>query len=268
VNDIATTPLFKVLRDGVSCHGGAMRWPLPERAADGSWTPGAWVEVRGALVLCENGLHLTSTPCDWYVGGSALYLAEYDGEIIDDGSNKVCVRRARLVSVAHWSDHGVHHEGEHVITQGRVTAYGSASVRAYGSASVRAYDSASVTAYGSASVTASGSASVTASGSASVTAYDSASVRASDSASVTAYDSASVTAYDSASVTASGSASVRAYDSASVTASGSATLISTSWHSDSAQIALSQLAAHVDRRGGTLVLRSAKAADKGSEGAP
>jgi hypothetical protein len=244
VNDIATTPLFKVLRDGVSCHGGAMRWPLPERAADGSWTPGAWVEVRGALVLCENGLHLTSTPCDWYVGGSALYLAEYDGEIIDDGSNKVCVRRARLVSVAHWSDHGVHHEGEHVITQGRVTAYGSASVTAY--------DSASVTAYGSASVTASGSASVTASG----------------SASVTAYDSASVTAYDSASVTASGSASVRAYDSASVTASGSATLISTSWHSDSAQIALSQLAAHVDRRGGTLVLRSAKAADKGSEGAP
>jgi hypothetical protein len=234
VNDIATTPLFKVLRDGVSCHGGAMRWPLPERAADGSWTPGAWVEVRGALVLCENGLHLTSTPCDWYVGGSALYLAEYDGEIIDDGSNKVCVRRARLVSVAHWSDHGVHHEGEHVITQGRVTAYGSASVRAYGSASVRAYDSASVTAYGSASVTASGSASVTASGSASVTAYDSASVRASDSASVTAYDSA--------------------------------TLTSAPWHSDSALIALSQLAAHVDRRHGALVLRSAQTAEKGSEG--
>jgi len=164
--------LYKVLIGGASAHGGAMTWSLPTQGDDGTWTPGAWHEVDGPLVLCENGLHLTPTPADWYLDDSTLYAAEFDGDIVDNGSNKVCVRRARLVSVAPWSDHGIYHEGEHVVTEGRV----------------------------------------------------------------------------------------RASDSATVEASGSATVISTPWHSDSAQVALSHMAAHVDRRGDNLVLRSAEQA--------
>ena len=62
---------------------------------------------------------------------------------------------------------------------------------------------------------------------------------------------------------ASGSASVTASGSASVTASGSASVTSTDWHSKSATVALSHMAAHIDRRGGKLVLRSAQEATDG-----
>lgn len=80
---------------------------------------------------------------------------------------------------------------------------------------------------------------------------------ASGSTTVRAYDSGTVEASDSATVEASGSATVRASDSATVWASGSATVISTPSHSPTAQVTLARLAAHVDRRSGTLVLRSA-----------
>ena len=45
--------------------------------------------------------------------------------------------------------------------------------------------------------------------------------------------------------------------SASVTASGSASVVSTIYHSTSAQVTLEHQAAHIDRRGGKLVFRSA-----------
>ena len=62
----------------------------------------------------------------------------------------------------------------------------------------------------------------------------------------------------SATVEATGSATVRATGSATVEATGSATVISTRWHSNSAQVALSQMAAHVDRRGNRVVCRTAE----------
>ena len=74
--------------------------------------------------------------------------------------------------------------------------------------------------------------------------------KASGSATVRAYDSATVRAYDSATVRASGSATVEAY--------GSATVISTRYHRNGIEVALSDLAAHIDRRNGKLVLRGAR----------
>ena len=218
-----TAPLYKVLVDGSSCRGGDMAWPLPTQGEDGAWTPGEWVKLnsRRKLVLCANALHLTDQPAAWYLPNAQCWQVEYRGEVVGelDGGwqSKIGVREARLLRPVAWEDVCVWTEGGHTVKSGVARASGSASVTASGSASVTAYDSASVTAYGSASVT--------------------------------AYDSASVTAYDSASVTA--------YDSASVTAYDSATVISTPWHSDSAQVALSDMAAHVDRRGGKVVCRVA-----------
>ncbi len=235
--------LYKVLVDGKSCHGGELDWSLPTRNDDGSYTPGEWMRVGGDLILCANAIHLTDQPSSWFLDGAQCWRAEYRGdtvgELLGSWDSKIGVREARLLAPVSWETVGVWTTGHHTLRAG------------FG----RAYDSASVTASGSASVRASDSASVTASDSASVRAYGSASVRAYGSASVTASGSASVRAYDSASVTASGSASVRAYDSASVT--------STDWHSKSATVALSHMAAHIDRRGGKLVLRSAQEATDG-----
>ena len=177
----AQKPLYKVLRDGRSCHGGDLAWSLPVSDGNGGWTPGEWHSISGRVKVCEDGLHLTNTPSAWVLPHhqSQCYLAETDDPSPDWSGDKCAVRRARLLRPVEWSEVGVHYftTGAHEITEGiayasgsaRVRASGSASVRASGSASVRASDSASVTAYGSASVTAYGSARVEASGSASVT---------------------------------------------------------------------------------------------------
>ena len=91
-----------------------------------------------------------------------------------------------------------------------------------------------------------------------VLASDSATVRAYGSATVRAYGSATVHAYGSATVRAYGSATVHAYDSATVHAYGSATVISSRWHSANATVVLTDLAAHVDRRGGAVAVRVAE----------
>ncbi len=251
-----TTPekprMWKVLgASGEAVHGGSGTWLLPRGDEPAGWMP----TIKGRLKACELGYHLTPKPIYFYIPGSRVFEAEWQGDVDDTqaeipNSPKIAVRECRLLREVKWAEFCVWFEGEHTIEAGCALAYDSASVRAY--------DSASVTAYGSASVTAYGSASVTAYDSASVTAYDSASVTAADSASVTAYDSASVTAYGSASVRAYGSASVRAYDSASVRAYDSASVTSTVYHSASAVVALEGMAVHIDRRNGRLVLRGAR----------
>ena len=54
--------LYKVLdAEGCSCNGGELKWSLPARNDDGSWTPGEWMpEIEGPLVECENGYHLAT----------------------------------------------------------------------------------------------------------------------------------------------------------------------------------------------------------------
>jgi hypothetical protein len=168
--------LYKVLVNGASCHGGALKWSLPTQTATGKWRPGAWAEVVGDIVLCSNGLHLTDDPARWWVTGAECYEVEAEGVVGScdaDPNRKVAARRVRLVralSDADLADLRVLRFGEHEIKTGIVAVDRSAQVTACGSAQVTACDSAQVTACGSAQVTACDSAQVTACGSAQVTA--------------------------------------------------------------------------------------------------
>ena len=79
---------FKVLDTGRKANsGGNGVWPKP----------GTWMEVKGDLTPCENGLHLCRKKdlIEWL--GPVIWLAEYDSAEIVDGGNKFVVRRARLV---------------------------------------------------------------------------------------------------------------------------------------------------------------------------
>ena len=193
------TQYYKVLVDGQSFHGGSLTWGLPTQGADGEWTPGAWHEVDGGVVVCRNGLHLTSAPANWMRPGATVYLAEHSGETDTDGGDKIAARRARLLRPATSAELAalrIFVDGEHAVTDGVAWAYGSATVQASDRATVEASDRATVRAFGSATVRA----------------FDRATVRASGSATVRAFDRATVEAY--------GGATVRAYGGATVRASG------------------------------------------------
>lgn len=87
---------YKVLAADGSCfHGGVGSWPLPAKK-DGTWTPGEWLKVEGALVVCRNALHLCreSDLLKWL--GPLIYEAEYRGEVIE-AEDKIVVREARLL---------------------------------------------------------------------------------------------------------------------------------------------------------------------------
>jgi hypothetical protein len=103
------TTLYKVLRpDGHSTHGGNLAWSLPRQMTDGSWRPGEWHEVTGALELCRNGLHLTDERGvwrDWITADGVVWEAEVPkglpgervGTLDDASDRKIAVRRARLL---------------------------------------------------------------------------------------------------------------------------------------------------------------------------
>src|SRR5690606_34556654 len=120
--------------DGESIHGGDLRWSLP----DGD-TPGDWHAVEGRIAPCDRGLHLTCEPARWWQEGARCFVAEYEGEPLGDGADKICVRRARLVReltrVELASVH-VYLEGAHQIDSPTYAyAGGSSSVEARGSSS-------------------------------------------------------------------------------------------------------------------------------------
>ena len=214
---MTATQYYKVLKDGQSFHGGELTWSLPTQGEDGAWTPGEWHDVEGEIVVCNNGLHLTSEPAKWMSREATVYAAEYSGDTDTDGDDKIAVQRARLLRPATDGELAalrIFSGGEHRVVDGVAWASGSATVEASGSATVEA------------------------SGSATVWAYDSATVEASGSATVWASDSATVRAF--------GSATVRAFDSATVLAFGSATVTSTQWHQ--ANVQTSDAAVWIDRR--------------------
>jgi hypothetical protein len=95
-----TQTLYKVLVGGQSCHGGSLKWSLPQRAEDGSYTPGDWHRVSGDLTICERGIHLTTAPYQsWWRWDAELYEAEAEGIAAWDGDKCVC-RAARLLRPA------------------------------------------------------------------------------------------------------------------------------------------------------------------------
>jgi len=89
--------MYKVLNeDGSCCYGGQGRWPLPTKRLDGTWTPGAWLEVEGKLKSCANGLHACRDEQVLDYLGSAMFELEYEGEVQDTG-DKCVGRKARLL---------------------------------------------------------------------------------------------------------------------------------------------------------------------------
>jgi hypothetical protein len=84
--------LYKILENGMSCHGGDLVWDLP------NGKPGKWHEISGDIVICENGIHLTNRPSAWFTWNCEIYEAEYEGEIRwDRNSYKCVVGKARLL---------------------------------------------------------------------------------------------------------------------------------------------------------------------------
>lgn len=82
-----TEPLYKVTGpDGESVHGGK-----------GKWTLGRWRTVKGALVPCENGLHLVDADhlAQWVALNAIVWEAEVEGDLIDAGDKHVA-RKARV----------------------------------------------------------------------------------------------------------------------------------------------------------------------------
>lgn len=98
--------LFKLLNAyGVPANGGTGHWSLPTYH-DGQWEPGEWLEVKGEIVPCENGLHLC---CAEYLSrwvAPCCYVAEFaPGTEVLDWGDKLVGRKARLLyPIKAWND--------------------------------------------------------------------------------------------------------------------------------------------------------------------
>ena len=83
--------LYKVLVNGASCHGGDMKWSLP------NGRPGKWHSVKGDIEICSSGLHLTRKPHLWFKWNCEMYEAEGKGQPLAERDDKVVFRSARLL---------------------------------------------------------------------------------------------------------------------------------------------------------------------------
>lgn len=89
---------YKVLSpEGQSLHGGDLRWSLPTQRANGTWKPGKWQAVEGDVIVCSNGLHLTTEPGRWYTKDCVCYAAEGKGASDSNGDDKTAFAQARLL---------------------------------------------------------------------------------------------------------------------------------------------------------------------------
>lgn len=92
--------LFKVLTaDGHSAYITAYAWSLPEQAADGSWTPGAWHEEPPEVFDRGHGLHVSPSPSHYTPRSSCItYECEAEGYREDpQTSHHVVALRVRLL---------------------------------------------------------------------------------------------------------------------------------------------------------------------------
>jgi len=99
--------LYKVLdASGCSCNGGELKWSLPTKNDDGSWTPGEWMpEIEGPLVECRNGYHLATLEqlLEWL--DARIFVAEVGGEHFEASErDKWVARRVRLLSETAWDE--------------------------------------------------------------------------------------------------------------------------------------------------------------------
>ena len=76
-----------------SVHGGTHEWVV-----------GEWVAVQTPVIPCVRGIHLCARDHVVSWCASALWVAEYDGEVVGE-SDKLVVERARVVRrVESWND--------------------------------------------------------------------------------------------------------------------------------------------------------------------
>ena len=88
---------YKVLgTDREACHGGHGRWAQRKR----------WMPRIEHVEPCVSGYHLCRDEkqlLQWI--GPAIWVAEYEGDVVD-GGNKIVVSRARLIDrVDAWNEH-------------------------------------------------------------------------------------------------------------------------------------------------------------------
>ena len=79
-------PLFKILVDGKSCHGGEYKYPEPE----------VYTEEIKDVEICYQGYHLTSDPLLWWKPKATLWLAEGQGKS-EVSYSKTVFSRVRLL---------------------------------------------------------------------------------------------------------------------------------------------------------------------------
>lgn len=80
----------------------AHKWSLPTQNADGTWTPGKWSHIKGAVQYRKNGFHVAG--CDqiayWqnHIRGKSMvvWVCEYDGNV-SIGPHGFAARRVRLL---------------------------------------------------------------------------------------------------------------------------------------------------------------------------
>lgn len=115
----------------VSCHGGEHTWSEPFLGADGVYVPGEWTTPVCPCV-CYRGYHLT-TPKGiqrWFDDKCVAYLAEYMGEV-DDNGDKFAVESCRLLrplTVEELKSMRIFIEGEHTVWWGRWVQAGTSKV--------------------------------------------------------------------------------------------------------------------------------------------
>lgn len=110
-------PLYKVIVDNRSVHGGSFDWtpylPTEDGEGDGGYTPGAWTPVIDRPHVCAAGYHLTTEPfTTWAAPGMTVYLAKGRGEYSADGrdtlritGNKIAFSQVSLIAPADTSLH-------------------------------------------------------------------------------------------------------------------------------------------------------------------
>ena len=95
------TQYYKILSaDGQSIHGGDLQWSLPKLNKKGKWVAGKWHKVKGKIVVCRNGLHVTTTPYKYYTSMDVTcWEAECRGDS-DTRGDKTAFREVRLTQPA------------------------------------------------------------------------------------------------------------------------------------------------------------------------
>jgi hypothetical protein len=107
MKQVGVERMYKILtHDAKSAHGGDFDWNpyLPKykwnnEFTDGKWMPGEWLKCNEPLSWCQTGFHLTSHPLRWIIKKGRIFIAEYRGNWIQEGTtDKACFSEVRLVA--------------------------------------------------------------------------------------------------------------------------------------------------------------------------